>query len=166
VFLFLLAAVSIAWVWWHWTPPPVEDQRKHDAVVAVSFYLALVEWSAQQQWIDRYRRCDPEPYDWYPLERVLQLLKYHVRCIVQSLLNFVLNLLSLSSPRDWFRLFTDETVRNGASAITSPYVASMQFAIDIAAELFVGEPVYVPLSKQSICYVYCGDFGDDVCEYN
>ena len=185
VFLFILilsvVTALIAWIWW-WSRSPnpeapllpllsADEQKKRDGVVVFSMYLgflALVELDAQQRWNDRYRRCDPEPYSWYPLERVLQLLKYHMRSIVDALMNLFINLPPLLNPLDWFRLFSDDTIRNIASAVASPYLAGFQIVIDILAEIVLGKPVYVPLSNPPMCYVYCYALNDDydVCEYN
>jgi hypothetical protein len=175
--LVLIVAALIAWVWWPSAPIPdptpnttalsTEEQKKHDAAVVFTMYLgflALLELDAQQRWNDRYRRCGPEPY-WYPVDRVLQLLQYHVQAIFTALMNLCLHLPSLSSPIEWFAWFNDYTVRDIASVIASPYLAGFQIAVDILADIFLGESVYVSFKEQPMCYVYCDVLNDDICEY-
>lgn len=168
----LCAAGLLAWVWYPRTPAPaptplsIEEQKKRNAVVVFSIYLgflALIELDARQRWNDRYRRCDPEPYAWYPLERMLQLLEHHLILIVHGCERFSYCILSLMfNFHEWPQIFTDDTIRDIASGVASPVLAAFQIAIDIATEIVYGTFVYVPFRKQPMCYVYCVD---SVCEY-
>lgn len=159
-------AFSLTWIWWWWTPlpPPVDERTKNETAQASGLVLylgllALIEIDARQQWQDRYRRCDPEPYEWYLVERTVQLSARALEAVVWAFHDFMFRF--RWCPLEWIRT---EFVTDAVRVYATPYVAALQLGIDLLGEVFWGKSYYAPPYQQPLCYVYCSGL-EGKCEY-
>lgn len=126
------------------------------AFVAWLLFPALLEMDARQQFMDRYRRCDPDPWDSRVLNQVRQIGTFHVREFLD------IEARNLAVGR---QLISDDTVRALVSTFTSPFITAVRFGVDLLALCLGLETFYAPAYSEPICHVYCDFYNDMVCQY-
>jgi len=164
-----LTVFAVIWLiigWIRFSPPPppppsssAEEQTKAAALGVLFYFMrpVMLELDAQQRWNERYRRCDPEP-GWYPWDRTIAILSYHIDLMARRLVGFFREVLRMNP----LELTSNEMVRAVASAIAGPPLSLSQVSIDITGEIFFGRTHFVPRYTEPMCHVYCDDDG---CKY-
>jgi hypothetical protein len=149
---------------------PFSDTTTHQWTEAHLFFDALMILVAYEAQMNTYRRCDPMPFESPLGQRVFEYAKewavLAAACMdglgqrIGALLSFSPATDTRNQIRHLIHTFLDFTPLSDMALFLC-----IELPLDIAAQLVLGEPIFIPRTPEGYCYVYCGKTGTGSCVY-